>query len=149
MDRQGLQKLRTEIGATQAEMASTMGMPLRTYEDIEAGRSAFRPIHERAVYYAAMAIATVNKTIDKLPKNIFDRIEAMKGRGECEVQVYTKNDDGTFDLHDQAVFSNLDEALPAVKLLTRLGYKVRVIGPTDQSARYLDALKAVGIVEPT
>ena len=52
MDRTELLKLRNEFGATQTEMADAMGVPLRTYQDIETGVSKFRPIHERAALEA-------------------------------------------------------------------------------------------------
>ncbi len=44
--------MRKELGLTQAEMADRMGVPFRTYQDLEAGKSAVRPIHLKAAEYA-------------------------------------------------------------------------------------------------
>jgi len=44
--------IRKELDLTQAEMADRMGVPFRTYQDLEAGKSALRPIHINAATYA-------------------------------------------------------------------------------------------------
>lgn len=51
-----LQALRAGLKATQSEMATQMGMPLRTYQDIEGGKNPVRPIHEVAAFGAAVLI---------------------------------------------------------------------------------------------
>lgn len=52
-----LKQLRQDLGLSQAQMADKMGLPLRTYEDIEAGRSKLRPIHMRAAMMAGLLVA--------------------------------------------------------------------------------------------
>lgn len=52
MDRNDLKNIRIYSGSTQSQMAEAMGLPLRTYEDLEAGRSQLRPVHEKAALYA-------------------------------------------------------------------------------------------------
>ncbi|MDR9781608.1 helix-turn-helix domain-containing protein [Rhizobium redzepovicii] len=47
-----LAAMRKELGLTQADMADRMGVPFRTYQDLEAGKSAVRPIHLKAAAYA-------------------------------------------------------------------------------------------------
>ena len=39
---------RMSLNLTQQEMATAMGMPLRSYQDIEAGKNPVRPVHEAA-----------------------------------------------------------------------------------------------------
>lgn len=54
-------ELRRRAGVTQAEMAVGMQVPLRTYEDIEAGRATFRPIHQTAALMALLRIAVAEE----------------------------------------------------------------------------------------
>jgi transcriptional regulator with XRE-family HTH domain len=51
-----LKAFRTQLELTQQAMADAMGMPLRSYQDIEAGKNPVRPIHEAAAKYAAWAV---------------------------------------------------------------------------------------------
>lgn len=56
----GENKLRYwRIGAnlTQSQFASAMGVPLRTYEDLEAGKATIRPVHEAAACWALVTLA--------------------------------------------------------------------------------------------
>ena len=53
MDNVELRRFREALGATQATMAKAMGMPLRSYQDIEAGKNPVRPVHEAAAKRAA------------------------------------------------------------------------------------------------
>jgi transcriptional regulator with XRE-family HTH domain len=46
--------MRKELGLTQAAMAERMGVPFRTYQDLETGTSAIRPIHVKAAAYAKL-----------------------------------------------------------------------------------------------
>ena len=46
-----------KANATQGEFAAAMHMPLRTYEDIVAGRSKMRPVHLQAANFALLRIA--------------------------------------------------------------------------------------------
>ncbi|RVQ76252.1 XRE family transcriptional regulator [Sinorhizobium medicae] len=54
-------------GVTQAEMARAMEVPLRTYEDIEAGKVAFRPLHNTAAQMALIRIAAAKQDASFLP----------------------------------------------------------------------------------
>lgn len=65
---------RTALGATQAEMAQAMGLPLRTYQDIEAGKVKLRPIHLRALAWATMTMALGTGRIDAVPPAIADTV---------------------------------------------------------------------------
>jgi DNA-binding XRE family transcriptional regulator len=49
--------LRTQLGLTQGAMAAAMGMPFRTYQDIERGESTLRPVYVLAAERAALAEA--------------------------------------------------------------------------------------------
>lgn len=49
-----LKQIRTAIGATQTQMAQQMGMPLRTYQDLEAGLAKVRGVHMWAAQMATM-----------------------------------------------------------------------------------------------
>lgn len=48
---------RSAVDVSQATMAMAMNLPLRTYEDIEAGRSQLRPIHVSAAKLALLRLA--------------------------------------------------------------------------------------------
>ena len=65
-----LQTLRRTFGATQERFAGLMGLPLRTYEDIEAGRAKLREIHIRAAQFAAMQLAADGNNPGALPDNL-------------------------------------------------------------------------------
>ncbi|OCP36747.1 helix-turn-helix domain-containing protein [Ensifer sp. LC163] len=49
---------RTGAGLTQAAFAAAMGVPLRTYEDLESGKSAIRPVHINAAGWAMITLAS-------------------------------------------------------------------------------------------
>lgn len=49
-----LKDARTRLELTQSEMARSMGMPLRSYQDVEAGKNPLRTIHVRAAIYAEL-----------------------------------------------------------------------------------------------
>lgn len=65
-----LRDWRTAHKVTQAEMANLMGLPLRTYEDIEAGKSTLRPIHVHAAAFAMIMHAAENGGIAELPEEV-------------------------------------------------------------------------------
>jgi DNA-binding XRE family transcriptional regulator len=65
-----LKSLRIHMNASQATMAKAMGVPLRTYRDIEAQRSAFKPIHWTAAQMAAIKIAAEIGGYARLPLEI-------------------------------------------------------------------------------
>jgi transcriptional regulator with XRE-family HTH domain len=49
---------RTGANLTQAEFAAAMGMPFRSYQDIESGKSPVRPIHVAAARWALVELAS-------------------------------------------------------------------------------------------
>lgn len=82
MDRNELLELRTNLAATQAQMASAMGIPLRTYQDIEAGISKFRPAHETMAHMASIRLAAANHKPEAIPEEVMRllRLVAAMGR---------------------------------------------------------------------
>jgi DNA-binding XRE family transcriptional regulator len=54
-----LKLLRAHCGVTQTEFAVAMGVPFRTYQDLEAGVSQVRPVHICAAKLAVIMLATV------------------------------------------------------------------------------------------
>ena len=65
---------RAAIRFTQAQMAKAMGVPLRTYEDLEGGRSKIRPIHMKAAAFAAIAYYAEGYGYDGLPIEIAETV---------------------------------------------------------------------------
>ncbi|NNU66551.1 helix-turn-helix transcriptional regulator [Rhizobium sp. WYCCWR 11152] len=61
---------RKMAGVTQAEMAAQMQVPFRTYQDIEAGKVTFRPLHETAAAMALIRIAAARQDTSFLPAGI-------------------------------------------------------------------------------
>ena len=57
-------------GVTQAEMAMQMELPFRTYQDIEAGKVTFRPLHATAAQMAMIRIAVAKEDASFLPAGI-------------------------------------------------------------------------------
>jgi DNA-binding XRE family transcriptional regulator len=80
MDRHELLKLRDSLDATQTEMAAAMGVPLRTYQDIETGISKFRPIHERAAAWAVISLALANDKTEVIPAPIADMLKSAAAK---------------------------------------------------------------------
>ncbi|AXH76942.1 XRE family transcriptional regulator [Ochrobactrum sp. SFR4] len=65
--------------ASQKEMATNMQVPLRTYEDIEAGKSTFRPLHETAAQMALLRLAVAKQDGTLLTEGLANLIiEAAK-----------------------------------------------------------------------
>lgn len=62
-----LKEFRQTLDVTQAQMAEAMGMPLRSYQDIEAGINPVRPIHVKAAQFAAIVFASNGRGRDVLP----------------------------------------------------------------------------------
>ncbi len=52
-----LKRLRGLTPYSQSGFAKQMGVPLRTYEDLEAGRSTVRPVHLNAATWAVVKAA--------------------------------------------------------------------------------------------
>lgn len=65
-----LRELRLDLGLSQAMMADKMGLPTRTYEDLEAGRSKVRPIHMRAAMMAALIMAEAERNAELIPHEV-------------------------------------------------------------------------------
>ncbi len=80
-----LQDIRHRMGVTQSAMAQSMGVPLRTYEDLEAGRSTVRPVHLQAARYAAVLLAP--KSVDgalRLPPDVLEAVKTVVSQNEDE-----------------------------------------------------------------
>ncbi|MBB4192777.1 helix-turn-helix domain-containing protein [Rhizobium aethiopicum] len=72
---------RIGLNLTQQEMAQAMGMPLRSYQDIEAGKNPVRPVHEAAANYAAYVIRIKDRTKSDDPLRLFlIRFKSHDGR---------------------------------------------------------------------
>ncbi|MDX3973278.1 helix-turn-helix transcriptional regulator [Shinella sp.] len=65
-----LKATRTDVGLTQQQMADAMGMPLRSYQDIEAGKNPVRPIHIKAASWALVENASKGGGYNALPVEI-------------------------------------------------------------------------------
>lgn len=52
-----LEELRKGAALTQAEFANAMGVPFRTYQDLEQGKTTVRPVHMMAAYWALVTLA--------------------------------------------------------------------------------------------
>lgn len=55
-----LKAFREQLGVTQAVMSDAMGMPLRSYQDIEAGKNPIRPIHVCAAKWANIQLSATH-----------------------------------------------------------------------------------------
>lgn len=76
-----LKDLRAEMRVTQTEFATAMGMPLRSYQDIESGKNPVRPVHVAAAKWAAIELADkAGKGCDFLPVTIGDTIKRVAAR---------------------------------------------------------------------
>lgn len=69
-----LVQYRHMAGATQAEMAAAMEIPFRTYQDIEAGKVEYRPIHVSAAIVAMIKLAIAKEDGSILPQGIADLV---------------------------------------------------------------------------
>ncbi|CDM57511.1 MULTISPECIES: helix-turn-helix domain-containing protein [Rhizobium] len=66
-----LKAFRASLDLTQHEMAEAMGMPFRSYQDVEAGKSAVRPVHEAAAKYAGWLIRQQGRHKGARPLHFF------------------------------------------------------------------------------
>jgi DNA-binding XRE family transcriptional regulator len=78
--RNELHRIRLELQVTQAAMADTMGVPIRTYEDLEAGRAKLRQVHLNAAWFAAIVFASQEGGLDRLPPDIGQIVERAARR---------------------------------------------------------------------
>lgn len=53
-----LKYYREGVGLTQTQFATALGMPLRSYQDIESGKNPVRPIHLKAAYWVLIDLAS-------------------------------------------------------------------------------------------
>lgn len=72
-----LQDYRKTFEATQAEMAVAMGLPFRTYQDIEAGKVEFRLIHRQALSLALLQLAASKNLADRLPGDLKELVQSL------------------------------------------------------------------------
>lgn len=70
-------ELRETLEVSQQTMADMMGMPLRSYQAIEAGENPLRPIHERAALFAALLIADDRLSAERLPDSVRRLINSL------------------------------------------------------------------------
>lgn len=75
MDAHYLKTLRTGTGKTQTEFAELMGVPFRTYQDLEAGKSAIRQIHANSVALAMIKLAAEGRGYDDLPLELGELVK--------------------------------------------------------------------------
>ena len=61
-------------GVTQARMAELTELPIRTYEDIEAGRAKYRGVHKVAAEMALIKIAVEKKDASIIPMSLWPTI---------------------------------------------------------------------------
>lgn len=66
-DLSDIRAIRADLGISQSAMADLMGMPLRSFQAIEAGENPQRPIHVRAAWWAIMIYAAQNGGRRHLP----------------------------------------------------------------------------------
>lgn len=70
---------RTGAQLSQAKFAAVMGIPLRTYEDIESGRAKIREVHISAACWALIKLASESPLgMDFLPLEISAILEKLK-----------------------------------------------------------------------
>lgn len=72
--------IRRTFGVTQSEFAARMGVPLRTLQDLEAGKSAFRMVHLHAAEFAVMQIALATNQVSKLPDHLKELAVEIAGK---------------------------------------------------------------------
>lgn len=74
-----LATMRNIAGLTQQEFAHRMGVPFRTYQDLEANVSKTRPVHIKAAERAMLKLASETGNPMLAPKQI--RNEALRLAG--------------------------------------------------------------------
>ncbi|TBF70348.1 hypothetical protein ELG63_28275 (plasmid) [Rhizobium leguminosarum] len=86
MDTYDLRFLRTGASLTKPVFAQAMGMPLRTYEDVEDGKVEYRPIHINAAQWALVKLCADGAIPNGLPIDVESIIERahkeIKKRGQ-------------------------------------------------------------------
>ncbi|MDK4720116.1 helix-turn-helix transcriptional regulator [Rhizobium sp. CNPSo 3968] len=59
---------------TQSAFAAAMGMPLRSYQDVEAGKNPVRPIHVAAAHWALITLHASGAIPGGLPFEISETV---------------------------------------------------------------------------
>lgn len=79
----GLKAFRAEFRLSQAEVAEAMGLPMRTYQDLENDVAAWRPVHERAWERASLILAIKYKrpmlALAPVRGDIVDFVDMIRG----------------------------------------------------------------------
>lgn len=74
-----LKYYREGANLTQAQFASAMGMPLRSYQDIESGKNPVRTVHLKAAYWALTELASKSELrLGFLPPELEEVIDRFK-----------------------------------------------------------------------
>lgn len=74
-----LKYYREGVNLTQAQFAAAMGMPLRSYQDIESGKNPVRAIHLKAANWALTELASKSDLgLGFLPPEIEEVIDRLK-----------------------------------------------------------------------
>lgn len=76
--KEDLKALRESFNVSQATFASFMGVPFRTYQDIESGQTQLRPVHIRAAEMAALQLACDQLRFDLLPEKLQIMLQNLK-----------------------------------------------------------------------
>jgi DNA-binding XRE family transcriptional regulator len=66
-----MKAFRANLGLSQSELADKMGLPLRTYQDIESGKSPVKRVHQAAARYAEWEINRALRKSSPLPPRFF------------------------------------------------------------------------------
>ncbi len=77
--RNQLHTYRLILQTTQSNMAHLMGIALRTYEELEAGRTAIRELHLNAARYACIKrVIEVGSGVVALPPDVAADLDQMR-----------------------------------------------------------------------
>ncbi len=79
----GLKAFRADFKLTQQEVADAMGLPFRTYQDVENCVTDWRPIHERAMERASLVLALKYKrpmiALAPVRRDVLDFVSIVRG----------------------------------------------------------------------
>lgn len=76
--KEDLKALRESFDVSQATFAEFMGVPFRTYQDIEGGKVELRTIHIRAAEMAALQLASDQERFDLLPPKLQTLVNSLR-----------------------------------------------------------------------
>lgn len=82
---QTLREMRESTGLSQAAFGRAMGVPLRTYQNLELDRVPVREIHLNAARYALLVLSgKINKLVDPVPcAHIADYYDRQQRKMRC------------------------------------------------------------------